>query len=108
MNTEFIKIGFRFYFDKDYNYLIQDELKYYTSEYHAAINAKKRLRIYASLFCRDMRKKLINKNSICVYCGTNIKLHIDHIVPVSKGGENKESNIQILCSRCNFLKGNKI
>ena len=35
-------------------------------------------------------------------------LHIDHIYPVSKGGETVPSNLRALCARCNLVKGDKI
>ena len=35
-------------------------------------------------------------------------LHIDHIVPVSKGGKTVPSNLQVLCSKCNGNKSNKL
>jgi hypothetical protein len=52
-------------------------------------------------------------NFRCVSCGRSpatepdIKLHIDHIVPWSKGGETVIDNLQSLCSRCNIGKSNK-
>ena len=33
-------------------------------------------------------------------------LHIDHIVPVSKGGPNHIGNYMPACSRCNVIKSN--
>ena len=48
-------------------------------------------------------------NSTCVLCGAKApkaKLHIDHIVPYSKGGRTVLSNLRTLCSKCNLGKGN--
>ena len=36
------------------------------------------------------------------------KKSIDHIIPLSKGGNNTLSNIQIICLRCNLKKSNKV
>lgn len=51
-------------------------------------------------------------NFRCRSCGASpaknpeIELHIDHIVPWSKGGETELSNLQTLCSKCNLGKSN--
>lgn len=51
-------------------------------------------------------------NYRCCICGASpkarddVELHIDHIIPWSKGGETLESNLQTLCSSCNLGKGN--
>jgi len=47
----------------------------------------------------------------CVLCGEselNVKLTIDHIIPISRGGTNYISNIQPLCGSCNSKKHNKL
>jgi 5-methylcytosine-specific restriction endonuclease McrA len=36
------------------------------------------------------------------------KAHIDHIIPVSKGGNSEPSNLQVLCRTCNLSKQDKI
>ena len=55
-----------------------------------------------------VKKVLLKYNHTCVYCGDNKNLTIDHIVPVSKGGRDVFSNLQVLCKSCNSRKGNKI
>lgn len=48
----------------------------------------------------------------CKICGSSqsdgVKLHVDHIVPVSKGGKTTMSNLQTLCDRCNLGKSDKL
>lgn len=45
----------------------------------------------------------------CVYCGRksykdNIKLHLEHIYPVDKGGSDKIFNLVTACEQCNLEK----
>lgn len=44
----------------------------------------------------------------CVKCGSTERLTIDHIIPLSKGGEHDISNIQPLCLSCNDKKNVKV
>ncbi len=42
----------------------------------------------------------------CKICGkSGVELHVDHIIPVAKGGINDLSNLQTLCVLCNLGKG---
>lgn len=52
-------------------------------------------------------------NFKCVYCGRTsvedgIKLHLDHIHPKSKGGEDKAMNLVTACQDCNLSKSNNL
>ena len=55
---------------------------------------------------------LARDNFTCCFCGASprkdpaVTLHIDHIVPWSKGGKTSLSNLQTLCSKCNLGKSN--
>lgn len=43
----------------------------------------------------------------CACCKTNltkVKVHMDHVIPIAKGGLNIDSNIQLLCQLCNQKK----
>lgn len=41
----------------------------------------------------------------CVNCGSTRDLSLDHIYPYSKGGNDTEGNLQVLCLPCNSAKG---
>jgi 5-methylcytosine-specific restriction endonuclease McrA len=44
----------------------------------------------------------------CVYCGKEgVPLEIDHVVPKSRGGTDRVSNLTIACHKCNQKKGNQ-
>lgn len=51
-------------------------------------------------------------NFRCTICGASanegVRLHIDHIIPVSKGGKSNIENLRTLCERCNVGKSDKI
>ena len=44
----------------------------------------------------------------CVYCGrSDVKLTMDHVIPISKGGPHSKGNVVPSCSSCNSKKGAK-
>ncbi|MDS1774062.1 HNH endonuclease signature motif containing protein [Vibrio vulnificus] len=63
-----------------------------------------------------LRNALIHReNGRCAICKSDLtgaislgkKIHIDHIVPISRGGTNDPTNLQVLCEACNLSKGNR-
>jgi len=60
----------------------------------------------------SLRYDILNRDGFkCVICGARksqgVRLHVDHIVPVSKGGRSIPDNLRTLCERCNIGKGAK-
>ena len=56
-----------------------------------------------SLFRRDQH--------LCLYCGKSHgerDLTRDHVVPISRGGDDTWKNVVSACRRCNQFKGNKL
>lgn len=55
---------------------------------------------------------LARDNFRCCVCGrssdSGVELEVDHIVPISKGGETTYENLQTLCRDCNRGKGAKL
>lgn len=44
----------------------------------------------------------------CAYCGAqNVPLQVEHIVPRTRGGSNRISNLTLSCEACNLKKGVK-
>ena len=56
-----------------------------------------------------VRKKFIVRlyNSSCVFCGSKEKIQMDHVMPISRGGQHSEGNLQPLCQKCNYSKNSK-
>lgn len=56
----------------------------------------------------EARAILAAQGHRCANCGTDLqkaKKHVDHIVPLARGGSNDKGNLQYLCAPCNLAKG---
>lgn len=55
---------------------------------------------------------LLRDGFTCAKCGRSpmkekgVELHVDHIIPWSKGGETLPDNLETKCAKCNLGKGN--
>lgn len=59
-----------------------------------------------------LRLKVLQRDRFCcVMCGRSpaleagVSLHIDHVIPFSRGGKTNLDNLQTLCRDCNLGKG---
>ena len=51
------------------------------------------------------KRILLRGKGRCVKCGSRENLEIDHVVPLARGGSSRLENLQLLCQRCNRMKG---
>lgn len=70
------------------------------------------IRIERSKVTLSLRTAVLKRDKYtCQHCGATkndgVLLHVDHIVPVSKGGKTELTNLQTLCDWCNLGKSNK-
>ena len=74
---------------------------------NSTINIKRNTRAISD----KLRYQVLKRDNFkCCACGaspakdSSVVLHIDHIIPWSKGGATSLENLQTLCSRCNMGK----
>ena len=65
--------------------------------------------IVATNVTRSQRARILERDGYkCQQCGSEDQPCIDHIIPVSRGGDSSDDNLQVLCLPCNTKKGNKV
>lgn len=59
---------------------------------------------------KSVRELYKNQRGKCFYCKKKVhdKYHVDHVVPLSKGGEDSLDNLVIACPKCNLSKSNSL
>ncbi|MEA3246538.1 MAG: HNH endonuclease [Gemmatimonadota bacterium] len=74
--------------------------------------ARHRRRVLAQLHKRHVKRATFRDcGRRCVYCGTSLGLDIatlDHVVPLSRGGDHAPGNLVAACRACNQLKGSQL
>jgi 5-methylcytosine-specific restriction endonuclease McrA len=58
----------------------------------------------------DIERQYKSQKGNCYYCGVKVgkKYHVDHIVPLGRGGSNGPENLVIACPFCNVSKSDKL
>jgi len=78
----------------------------------SVIRLKQYIRPYFTLKVRLSRQNIfIRDRHSCQYCGLVVaekKLTIDHVIPLSRGGQHSWSNVVAACSPCNNKKGSML
>jgi 5-methylcytosine-specific restriction endonuclease McrA len=99
-------------------------MRQYNREYFSRPHVRERDKLFGSsrrarlkgnggqITIAEYRAILATQNYRCnnYYCQADIsggKDHMDHIIPITKGGSNDRLNVQGLCSRCNIRKREK-
>ena len=99
------------------------EYKPYNPKYYTSIKSREKKR------ARDIRRRAIKKSADleskidyrviedikkkygnrCAYCGVDCEkiYHIDHKLPLSRGGGNNIDNLALSCPHCNYSKNDK-
>lgn len=82
---------------------------YGTQEYKNIYQRRRRdfKKLYMQLWTKDKDFLLKRLYTSCILCGSQERLCVDHVWPLSKGFGLSERNAVILCNKCNAKKSNK-
>lgn len=85
-----------------------DRIKLFMSkEIHKGIHCANCPRKAVTVHAERWPKMKLYTCTLNFYTADGIRLTVDHIIPVSKGGLSEMSNYQTLCEKCNTRKDNK-
>jgi hypothetical protein len=58
---------------------------------------------------KETRDFIQRRDKECIYCGTRHEpYHIDHIIPISRGGSDQNNNLALACATCNISKRDRL
>jgi len=81
--------------------------------------------VHNQIYCRAACRKAANRRSReayqvlerdgfkCIYCGAApsidaaVVLHLDHVLPLSEGGQSTAANLVTACKKCNTAKATR-
>jgi 5-methylcytosine-specific restriction endonuclease McrA len=88
-------------------YQTKPELRLYTRQKSKRRKALERGSIGIQVKGCQVKKRFAEFGNCCAYCGAAGDLHIEHVIPISKGGTHVLSNIVPACQSCNYSKRDK-
>lgn len=116
-NKERIKESQQQWRQRNNGYLVEYRKKYSKTAHGKLMSRKqkaiRRARKVASpgnLTIKGIRRQYDAQQGRCYYCKAELsdKYHVDHFIPLSRGGTNTLDNIVIACPTCNMRKHNKM
>lgn len=64
---------------------------------------------YETAEYRALRERILKpakaRGALCTYCVSRLADTLDHVMPVSWGGQHTEDNLTLACRRCNSMRG---
>lgn len=85
-------------------YQINPELRLYTRQKSKRRKAQMRDSVAIQVTGKQISARFAEFDHRCAYCGVAGDLHIEHVLPISKGGGHALGNILPACKSCNFSK----
>jgi 5-methylcytosine-specific restriction endonuclease McrA len=70
----------------------------------ASLQAKRRGATALIMTKEDWIEALDRFGNACAYCGSTSKLTVEHMQPLSRGGQHSRDNVVPACARCNTQK----
>ncbi len=75
---------------------------------NAAIIHSRRSAAAGSYSRTDVDRLFQQQDGKCAYCSCKLRrFHVDHIIPLARGGSNWPDNLALACTFCNLSKGAK-
>lgn len=71
--------------------------------------ARRRTQEDGGISSKDLKEWKLKQKKVCYWCGCGCAkgYHVDHYVPLSKGGKHEADNLVISCADCNLRKNAK-
>jgi 5-methylcytosine-specific restriction endonuclease McrA len=88
-------------------YMIDEEFRLYNRSKSKKRKAKEKNCIGLHVTGTLIKRRFMEFSKRCAYCGSVGDLHIEHFIPISKGGTHVLGNILPACPECNYAKGVK-
>ena len=103
-------------YEKSHTYTAEDAIKQrevLRQNIAFEMSAERQKQIARAQMSDKLRYSILKRDGFrCKICGRSaedgVKLHVDHIIPVSKGGKTTPDNLRTLCDQCNLGKSDEL